>query len=362
MKTPSAGLGLLFLSSLTGQALESLPEHVDITPVYTNGEWTWTIVSDGDVKETNEVFLPARDLETPGGELFQRPPGEQWDFLGMEAGEPVWILPQSDAGYTWPGIENAQSGTFSSYVESDPRAGGLAQPWVRIGLEGVEGPGAFSLFQIQGGAPTVWMSSADGISVEDVFLLASPGHDHMNWTFSEKGVYRVSLNASAFLGSGATNPTAPGEAVDLFFSVGARAAWRASSFAADEVMNELLAGDAADADQDGIENFLEYAFGTAPRSASPLNVELGETAGPELMMVSDGGVGYPALRFFKRNSSDADVSYEVEWSGGLTGAWEEGGIEHQVEDFGDGWERVTIRDDQAVSGSRFGRVRVIATE
>lgn len=362
MRNPSAGIGLLCLSCLTSQALESLPEHVDITPVYTDGEWSWTIVSDAEVKETNVVFLPARDLEASEGELFQRPPGVQWDFLGMGAGEPVWILPQSDSGYTWPGIENAQSGTFASYVESDPRAGSLAQPWVQIGLVGVEGPGAFSLFQIQGGSPVVWMTSADGISAQDVFLLASPGHDHMNWAFSEKGVYRVSLKASAFLGPGATNPTAPGDAVDLFFTVGARAEWRATSFTSDEVMNELLAGDAADADQDGIENLLEYAFGTDPRSASPLNVEFGERAGPELVMVSDGGLVYPALRFFQRIHSDADLSYEVEWSGGLTGGWEEGGEVHNVEDFGDNWERVTIRDDQSVSGARFGRVRVIAGE
>lgn len=357
-----ATLAILGLSGLTGQALERLPEHLDIRPTWVDGEWSWAIRTDSEDKETDLVFLPARDRSSPSGELFERPSGSQWDILGLDGGESVWILPQSDTGYTWPGMENAQSGLFGSYVETDPRVGGIAQAWIRIELASVDGPGAFTLFQIQGGLPVVWMASADGVAADDVFFLASPGHDHMNWAFSAKGVYRIRLRASAFFGPGATNPTPLSDEVDLFFSVGARADWRASHFSSGEVMDEMLAGDGADPERDGDENLLEYAFGTDPHSASPLNLESGEHAEPELLMVEDGGMTYPALRFFQRIHADSDISYQVEWSDRLSGGWNSAGTAYEVEDFGEDWERVTIRDNQTANGSRFGRVRVTVDE
>jgi hypothetical protein len=93
-----------------------------------------------------------------------------------------------------------------------------------------------------------------------------------------------------------------------------------------------------------------------------LNVDTGESAGPELVMVEDGGTTYPALRFFQRIHEDADVNYEVEWNDALTGDWTVGGVEYEFEDFGDDWERVTIRDTRSVQNSRFGRVRVTVPE
>lgn len=362
MRSKVAGYSILCLLSLEAEALERIPEHVDVRPSYLEGEWSWMIRTNSGEMETDLVFLPARDVSFPQGERNQRPSGGQWEFFGVDAGESIWILPQSDTGHTWPGFENTQSGVFGSYVETDPRVGGIAQPWIRIELASVEGPGAFSLYQIQAGAPVVWMASSDGIDTDDAYFLASGGHDHMNWAFSAKGVYRIGLKPSAYAGPGATNPTPPGDEIDLFFSVGARADWRASHFPAGEVMDEQVAGDEADAEADHVENLLEYAFGTDPHSASPLNLEFGEVGGPEFLLVEDGGMSYPALRFFKRINADADVSYEVEWNDGLSESWTVAGVEHDFEDYGEDWERVTIRDTRAVNGSRFGRVRVTVGE
>lgn len=340
--------------------LEPLTEHVDVVPAFGGGAWSWEIGTDEGSVQPEMVYFPARDSDFPAGERYARPAGSQWDFLGVDEGEPLWILPQSDNGFTWPGFESRQTGTFASYLESDPRAGALAQPWIRIGLVSVDGPGPISLFQFQGGGPVVWMADADGIAPDDLFLLVAGGHSHLNWAFSSKGLYRIRLTAAAYLGPGASNETPAGEPVALHFAVGARAAWRAERFPLATVMDEAVAGDGADPDRDGRVNLLEYAFGSDPLWSSGANPETGEAAGPELRMVEEGGSRYPALRFFRRIHADADVSYTVEWSDGLGSAWTPGGVESSVESFGDTWERVTMRDSNPVGGVRFGRVRVEA--
>ncbi|MFC7339365.1 choice-of-anchor M domain-containing protein [Haloferula chungangensis] len=362
MTTSILRLGLLSCCPLTATALEPLAEHIDVKPSYQNEAWSWTIGTDRDDREPSGVFFPVRDLPSPSGEKFERPAGAVWDFLGMDAGESVWILPQSDNGSTWPGIESAQSGVFASYVESDPRAAGVAQAWVRIGLVDVEGPGDFSMFQFQGGAPLVWMATSDGITANDVFLLAAPGHSHMSWTFSSKGMYRVVLSAQGYLGPGATNPTPQGEMVSLYFAVGSRAEWRAAHFPSDSVMSDELAGPDADPDKDGRSNLLEYAFGMDPLSAEALR-EDGEGPGdPEMIQVVTEGETYPAARFYRRAHQDSDLVYAVEWSTELGGGWSAGGVVHEVETIDDEWERVVVRDTRKLEGRGFFRVRVEGPE
>jgi surface-anchored protein len=357
MRTGSIlGGGLMLAGSAA--ALDPLPEHVDVVPSYSGGAWNWVIKTDTGDLQPETIFLPVRDAAFPAGERYARPTGSQWDFLAIDAAMPVWILPQSDNGHTWPGLENSQSGAFGSYVESDPRAAGVAQAWIRVSLDSFQGPGEFSLFQIQSGAPVIWMATSDGIDASDAFYFASLGHSHMNWAFSAKGMYRLQMSASAYLGPGATNPTPAGESVGLHVAVGARAEWRASRFPVETVMDEAVAGPDADPDGDGLANLLEYGFGSDPLDPGKANPETSGIAGPEFIRIADGVSIFPAFRFFRRIHEDADVTYSVEWSDGLDGGWEAGGIETSVENFGDRWERVTVRDTRAVSGSRFGRVRV----
>ncbi|MEM1085878.1 MAG: choice-of-anchor M domain-containing protein [Verrucomicrobiota bacterium] len=352
----------------TSFGLEPLPEHIDVVPEFTGGSWDWEIGTDSISMDPSSVFFPLRDFDfsskdpetgDPLGERYFLSLGSGFDFLGFEEGEPVWILPQSDFNYTWPGMENAQSGVFHSYVETDPRASGLAQPWIRIYLDSVQGPGEFSLFQLQSGQQVIWMTTADGIGSDDLFLLLSPGHDHMWWGFTKKGVYRVNFRAQARLGADPTNLTPLSDPQELFFAVGARAEWRAMHFDSDDVMLESVAGDDADPDKDGKVSLLEYAFGTDPTSASMLHESLGVSSWPELVIVEDAGMSYPAMRFFRRINEDADVTYSVEWNSTLSPAtWTSNEVEVDVEDFGERWERVTLRDTSPVSGKRFGRVKV----
>ncbi len=362
MRTALLSFGLLSCNALTASALERLAEHIDIKPSFLDDSWSWKIGTDGGDLEPREVFLPVRDLASPEGEKFVRPAGAQWDFLGMDAGEAVWILPQSDNSSTWPGFESNQSDVFASYVEQDPRVVGVAQRWVRLGLVSVEGPGDFSMFQFQGGAPLVWTATSDGITADDAFYLAAPGHSHLNWTFSAKGVYRIELNARANLGPGATNPTPDGDAVSVYFAVGSIAEWRAAQFAAESVMDESLAGPDADPEKDGRSNLLEYAFGMNPLSPDALRQDKDGPGDPEMMMVDSGGETYPALRFYRRVHQDADVEYSVEWNDDLGEPWSPGGIEHVVEVIDDQWERVIVRDTRKVEGKRFFRVRVELAE
>ncbi|MGD9418542.1 MAG: choice-of-anchor M domain-containing protein [Verrucomicrobiota bacterium JB025] len=352
--------GGLTAGTVAASGLSPLAEHVDVVPSYGDGGWSWHLETNTGVVDPETVYLPLRDLDFQDGERYVRPSGTTWEFLGVDAGEPVWIISSSDFGYTWPGFQNAQTGVFGSYVETDPRVSGVAQPWIRVSLVEVEGPGEFSMYDFEAGSVVVWMSTVDEIDSTDVFFFASPGHSHVYWSFGARGVYRVRMKADGYLGDGATDAAPTSDPVDVYFTVGGFAEWRAGHFPAETVMDESLAGAGADPDEDGRVNLLEYAFGTDPAGGSPMHEEFGEASAPEVMIVEDGGEHYPALRFFRRIHEDAGVSYGVEWSDGLAGEWSEGGVEADTEALDENWERVTVRSDATVSSGAacFGRVRV----
>jgi hypothetical protein len=119
-----------------------------------------------------------------------------------------------------------------------------------------------------------------------------------------------------------------------------------------------LTGDAAlpdgDADQDGISNFLEYAFDLDPNSAS--NSEM-----PSHAFQTIGEDRYFSITFTRR-SDDSSLVYRVEFCSTLSPWSAEAGVQ-----FGDVaaveeglTEMVTFRDSLPASASelRFGRVVV----
>jgi surface-anchored protein len=162
-----------------------LPEltetHADLAVSISGGQFRMD-VSDSDL---GAVYAPDRVLISAGSSARRLiPSGPAWSFLGA-AGASTWILPQAqDPGLPWLGV--------SSII-----TGGVLQGPVAVSLDGVAGPGHFSLYSISGlGNPSVRMNSSDGINpATDRFTLNPGAHVHFNWAFSAPGLWKVRFRA-----------------------------------------------------------------------------------------------------------------------------------------------------------------------
>ena len=207
---------LLALSLLTGTAqfpargyTTITDQHVDLDVILLGGSLSGTIHGDdaGEVDPADGLLfdgpLGTTGLESPGG---------AYSFLGVAAGETIYVWPQGgepDRMYLGFAAESMAPGTLHSYFESDLRVAGTA-PWIKISLSAVRyhaapgesGPAHFSLWQTDSsGAPTAWMSTSDGgITAADAAWILEGGHVHYNWGFSKRGYYEVDLVFSAYEG------------------------------------------------------------------------------------------------------------------------------------------------------------------
>jgi surface-anchored protein len=183
-------------------------QHVDLAFDYVGG--AWEVSSE---LGTGIDYRPDQTLHYvhPGAQV-NRPAGSQWDFIGVAAGQPIYLLPQNQNPnllYLGAASEETAPGTFAAYSETDPRVPGVALPWVTARVTAVRGPGHFSVWQTdQFGQPTVWVSSAqNGIDSTDKLINLEGGHAHYNWAFTAPGVYEIDFQASGYLGPGQTNQT-----------------------------------------------------------------------------------------------------------------------------------------------------------
>jgi surface-anchored protein len=185
-------------------------EHVDLQIEYVGGSLH------GKIKADNEGNV-ARDqgllFDGPlGSTSVTRPAGSTWDFLGVPAGGTLYLWPQNNSPsriYLGFGSDGGTipPGTLASYFESDPRVAGMAA-WTKIELTGLRyepapdesGPANFSLWQTGTfGGPTVWMSTADGLTSTDATWLLEGGHAHYNWGFTKRGYYQLDFKFSGYL-------------------------------------------------------------------------------------------------------------------------------------------------------------------
>lgn len=89
--------------------------------------------------------------------------------------------------------------------------------------------------------------------------------------------------------------------------------WRRDNFDAAELLDPLISGAEADADNDKLKNLGEFGLGTA--AGVSLNPKEGDDAGSAVtvVLVDDGGVDYPALLFNRRTAaSDPKLTIAVE--------------------------------------------------
>ena len=370
--------------------LVSIGEHVDVRWTYDGAadHWTGRARTTGTGSDVlwnfDNVFFPLSDntysASTPSnsGARNIQPPSAAYAFTGVAAGDPLWIAVQGTPGNgeVWPGFENNQaSGTLGSYLETDtrlPQPQTISREWITVRLKNViyQGTGAtpaFSLWTVSSGVPRIWMATADGIGAGDSYLYAIGTHNHMNWGFGALGIYRIQITATAYKGSGKTNPTAESTIHTLTFAVGPVANWQAAYFTGVELENPAICGMAADPDGDGLTNLQEFAFGYDPRSGTrqPVSAGLGL---PVFSTETINGTFYQTLDYPRRKALTLTKPLEMiaefsnlqdNWEAQPTGAESVSGFTGDQAALNGVWEKVRVRRAAPISDRvGFGRVRV----
>jgi len=222
------------------------------------------------------------------------------------AGQPFWILPQVQAPnllYLGVNSERVPSGVF---------AGNLT-----IQLKRLVGPGYFMVWQAVGpGQYNIRINTRDGIDASDNFMPLIGSHEHFNWGFSTTGVYCVTFQVSGQRIGETTNISSP-ESTYLFqilplppstnYVTWAKGYWPPGFNPPTTLTN-------GNADADGFNNLLEYAFNLSPTNGNPL------TAAPRFSFVTTNGQKYGALTF-TRYKPALDLNYSAEATSTLPGGW-----------------------------------------
>lgn len=199
----AAGVGLVPSAS----AVQTVPPlgfwtngHGDIGVVFEDGEFAFELILAED----------PGDVVTVGGQMIAMPvvfsaddvgigltnpitvpntfTQAEFDLLGASAGETLLLVPSPNTGVISPEI-----GLATEELE------GLGLGQVTFTLESVTGPGAFSVFGIDGddGSIDFIFASADGVG--DTFTLPPGSESDLNFGFSEFGDYEVTLSAQTEL-------------------------------------------------------------------------------------------------------------------------------------------------------------------
>ena len=181
-------LGIVITSVTQAATVEYASGHADIGLAYENSQLELHYhFGDGAVLDGSPLI---GDLEYGPSEAYVRVGNnarvntiDDVSFLGTSAGDPVWLLPQSNtAGLPFLGIAAEElDSTFSGAT---------------LSLSSFSGPGEFALWQSGGigGSNILWQTN-DGISSMDTLNLGIGGHDHFNYGFTAEGVYDLGIMA-----------------------------------------------------------------------------------------------------------------------------------------------------------------------
>jgi surface-anchored protein len=365
---------LLAVALSSAPAATLLTSHLDIRFAYQPGTGTWNCVLQygGTVEDptiqidTEDAAMPVWDFPANTGDRLTQPASATFAFTGATPGQPLWNLPQTNRGNSWPGWDNEQiAGTFLSYLPADSRVT-IASRWWKVSLVDVEYSGAhptaahFSAWQTGSlGSVTVWMATTDGISASDCYYSTENSHSHVNFGFNALGIYRVTFRASAFLaGSGAL--TESGEHA-VTFAVGTLATWRATHFSGPDLVDSLVGTPEADPDGDELTNLLEYACNTDPTVPSTATLVPGSGTAGLPVVLTETLAGQPTLtvEFVRRKASgNPQITYTPEFSSTLAADSWQAAASTTVTSIDATWERVKAVDATPVGTRRFARVRV----
>lgn len=294
---------------VTGQH-EIAAGHVDMGPAFVEGSWELMFRDDSTAepvwRDPANVVLRGNDTA-----MMPVPDDPRYSFVQAAAGEQVYVVPQTElAGVVWPGW-NTQN---PQVVERLGRG-------VTFTLEGVEGPGGFSMYLENGtfGAPEVLWTS-DITDPQDIFVEPNV-HTHANWVFTQPGAYYLTVRAHAELADG----TVVSDTARLLFAVGSSVSNEqvfAGADALGEVEERSTANESQGEDQDASTQAAEVtstasagdsdseSSGASENSDSTLPLGLIAGGGTLLLALIAGGI------LFARRSTAAKAEAFKDSTGG----------------------------------------------
>lgn len=233
------------------------------------------------------------DANTPPD---MRPAGEQWDFFGVEANEPIYRLPSSGFPDTLPYLGfSAEHPSVSDFDE------------FRITLIDMVGPtnAVFSLYAFSANNPVIRMNTLDGYPAGSA-IMEIDDHLHFNWAFSHTGVYDLTFLLELLDDGG--NVALSGEDVFRFHITDGSGyanygAWRRAMFSLADIEDEEVSGMNVVA-PNGITNAQRYGMGPAPTV--------------EFVWIPHNEQFYPGMRFRGRASAE-DIDVIAESAASLMG-------------------------------------------
>ncbi|MFC4630140.1 choice-of-anchor M domain-containing protein [Promicromonospora alba] len=179
--------------------------HVDVGPRFLDGEWTMLARDD---REVPSVWRdPERTvLHLGDAAALPAPEGPDYEFLGVEPGKPLYVVPQTQApDVVWLG-----------WNTQDPEVVDAVEQGASLRLDGVDGPGEVFVFLQEGvtGPPNVLWNSGEPLPQE--LWMEVNTHVHANWVFTEPGIYQLDVTMLAEL----TDGTTAEDGSTLVFAVG----------------------------------------------------------------------------------------------------------------------------------------------
>ena len=171
-----------------GAAVEG---HTDIGIGFTDGAFDLHIHDEeNDIEYSTDTGM----LYVSGLARQLRGNNPNLDFIGVNAGQPVWILP-SDAEV--PGL------LFLGFGTEEIVPGTFKADSFKLNLLSMSGPGHFSMWNTDGiGGVVVRMATSDGVGPNDSLGLIEGSHGHYNIAFTQRGRYEITLQANASMPDG----------------------------------------------------------------------------------------------------------------------------------------------------------------
>ena len=160
--------------------------HVDIGPRMVDGQWSVALRDDSGAhpvwRDPDRTVLRITDAA-----LMAAPTGSDYAFMGAQAGEQYYVVPQTqNPDVVWLGWNTQDPGVVSAIDRG-----------ATMSIGSVAGPGRTWMFLQDGtfGKPRLLVDGQSG-QAQDVWVDAST-HVHANWVFTAPGVYTAALTFSA---------------------------------------------------------------------------------------------------------------------------------------------------------------------
>jgi surface-anchored protein len=159
-----------------------------LEPHWHLGEANETVVLDGSPQNDPAGFEYEPDQILAQTALSGlRPVAIQWSPIGVAGGATYYLFPESE------NVNTPYIGFGAEELDPLDWTGNIT-----LTLTAMSGPGGgvFSLYQVDLGDPTFFMSTNDGISGADAITIVPGSHTHYNFAFTEQGQYDLTFEIS----------------------------------------------------------------------------------------------------------------------------------------------------------------------